>query len=1244
MKNSRTLFFTLLVALTLCLVMLPGVKASTVTVKVTVKDSNEAGIGGVPVEYYTGSWQSFGTTDSSGLASKDLAGGTYYFRVTYAHNTQQINQDINSNNNVVFQTTHVTLYLKNHLGSTDLPGSGAEYYVDTWYTLGTGNTPAEMELLPGSYPFHVSYEHATQQQTVAVSGKSTDFVFQTALVTIELNDHNGNALSGSTKVQYYSGAWYDFASSATPSSKELLPGSYSFSVNYAGARNERWQTVSGSTTTVAFKTTLVTIVLNDHNDVALVPGGTNTQYYPGTWTNFGGGTTPSSMEILPGYYAFHLTYKTSTQQQWVTISVGTQDVTFKTTLVTMKVLASDHTTELSGTSPQYYTGNWYDFGTNGHTTDSMELLPANYAFHVTYNGLTQQQWQDVSVNPSVVFYTTKVTLQYSGTVRYWTGVWNTFTKPSMDLFPYTYPFQFDGYQTNIVVGSSDIVQSMVVVKFQKSNGAGIAGGTTQYYDGSWHAMGTTDSIGILIYGIPGLKGNLAFSMTYGGATTQKWQNIHDYSMVIFKTALVTMKLFAHDGTTVLTGTGAQYYTGTWNDFGSKSTTTSMELLPGNYCFKVNWAGASQQKWQTVTLDPATVVFQTTQVSMKLNDHDDNKLTLGGTNTQYYTGTWNGFGTGITETQMELLPGNYAFRLSYNGATQQKWQVIGSGPLEDVVFKTTKVVMRVEKADNTELSGTGAKYYTGSWNMFGTGNTIGSTMELLPGNYAFVVSYLGTTNQKWQVIGVGPSETVTFTTQLVTMTLIAHDGKTALTGTGAQYYTGSWNDFGSKSTPTSMELLPGNYAFRLTYSGATQQKWQDVGVNSDVVFTTTLVTMKLKNHLGESLTGSNPKYYTGTWNVFGTSDTPTSMELLPGNYAFVVSYLGTTNQKWQVIGTGPQVDVIFQTTLVTMKVLASGGGELIGTTARYYTGAWNTFDSGTTTSTMELLPGNYAFSVSYNGATQQKWQDVGSNPVVIFQTAKVTLQFSGTIKYYTGSWNAYTKPSMDLLPGNYAFSFDGYQMWLVVSSDLTDSIVVVKFLNHNNAGLADGTAQYYDGGWQNIGTTTSSGVLLYAIPGLKSSVSFSMNYIGARQEMTQDISGNSYVIFQTKLVTLSLKDSTGAALTSTKVEYYAGGWKTFGTSQTPASMELLPVTTYSFAVEYASARQEKPQNIVTDPNVIFQTGRVHSDSATCTQYYAGGWKAFTQDMELLPGSYDFLFNDGNPQTKYTIMAAVTNYIH
>jgi hypothetical protein len=349
--------------------------------------------------------------------------------------------------------------------------------------------------------------------------------------------------------------------------------------------------------------------------------------------------------------------------------------------------------------------------------------------------------------------------------------------------------------------------------------------------------------------------------------------------------------------------------------------------------------------------------------------------------------------------------------------------------------------------------------------------------------------------------------------------------------------------------------------------------------------TVAVTVKLLSSNGNGLSGGVVQCYSGGWKSFGTtgSDGTVSMALTPGTYTFQISYAGASQQKNQNVASNP--NVTFQTTLVTVKLLASNGSAELAGTAQYYAGGWKTFGVSTTTVAMELLPLTYTFKISYAGASLQKSQNVGTNPTVVFQTTLVTM----------------------------------------------------KLLSSTGQELGGG-AQYYAGGWKTFGggTTTTTMELLPL------TYSFKVTYAGSSQQKSQNVASNPNVVFQTTLVTVKLLSSTGGGL-SGGVQYYAGGWKTFGGGTTTASMELLPLT-YTFRVSYAGASQQISQNIATNPNVIFKTVQVHSDSGKCTSYYAGGWRTFTQDMQLLPGAYTFRFNDGTKDISYTLVVGAIKHIH
>jgi len=508
--------------------------------------------------------------------------------------------------------------------------------------------------------------------------------------------------------------------------------------------------------------------------------------------------------------------------------------------------------------------------------------------------------------------------------------------------------------------------------------------------------------------------------------------------------------------------------------------------------------------------------------------------------------------------------------------------------ETYTISTNMVTVELKDSTGGPLSGGVVQYYSGGWQAFGTTDASGRvSRELQPGTYTFSMNYAFTRQEKSQNVATNP--TVVF--QTISATVQLKDSTGALMDTGTvQYYSGGWRDIGSTSGgQVSKELLPGTYTFSMNYGFARQEKAQNVATNPVVVFQTINVTVQLKDSTGALMDTGTVQYYSGGWRDIGsTSGGQVSKELLPGTYTFSMNYAFARQEKAQNIATDPTV--VFQTTRVIVELRDSTNNLIDTGTVQYYSGGWR--DIGSTSGgqvSKELLPGTYTFSMNYAFARQEKAQNIASNPTVVFQTINVTIQ----LKDSTGA--------------------------------LMDT----------------GTVQYYSGGWRDIGSTSGGQVSKELLAG---TYTFRMNYAFARQEKAQNISTNPTVVFQTINAAVQLKDSTGALMDTGTVQYYSGGWRDIGsTSGGQVSKELLPGS-YTFSMNYAYARQEKSQNIAADPTVVFNTGRVHSDSGSCTQYYAGGWRVFTQDMELLQLAYTFRFNDTTPDTPYTIISGTVNHIH
>ncbi len=501
-----------------------------------------------------------------------------------------------------------------------------------------------------------------------------------------------------------------------------------------------------------------------------------------------------------------------------------------------------------------------------------------------------------------------------------------------------------------------------------------------------------------------------------------------------------------------------------------------------------------------------------------------KLT-GGT-LQYYDGSWkaavnNNDGTFSINTTLQTV----SLQMTYAYGVQTKSNVaVGS---DTVVFQTVDAQVKLQNSQGNLIDTGTVQYYAGAWRNFGTTNNGVATMELLPINYSFSMTYAFASNNKSQDLSANPI--VVFQTVQASVQLRNSQGNLMDTGT-VQYYSGAWRTFGTTTNGvTTKELLPNSYSFSMTYAFAINTKQQDIGSNSTVVFQTVNAAVQLKNSQGSLIDQGTVQYYSGAWRTFGTtSGGVTTKELLPNSYSFSMTYAYASNSKQQDIGANSTV--VFQTVNAAVQLKNSQGSFIDQGTVQYYSGAWRTFGSTTGgVATMELLPNSYSFMMTYAYASNNKQQDLNSNTTVIFQTVNTSVQ-----------------------------------------------------LENSQGNLIDtGTVQYYSGAWRTFGTTTSGTVSMELLP---NSYQFSITYAYVSNNKTQDVGSNSTVIFSTVLTTVQVIDTQNNPVNNAVVTYYSGAWRQFGnTVNGNITKELLPAN-LQFRAALGSVQQSATQNLSTNPLV------------------------------------------------------------
>jgi hypothetical protein len=218
----------------------------TVKAEVKLQDSNGSPLDTGTVRYYAGAWRPFGTT-TNGTAYKELLPNNYSFRMTYENAGNDKQQNIGTNQTVIFQTVNAAVELRNSSG-TLMDAGTVQYYAGAWRPLGTTtNGAVYKELLPNNYSFRMTHEYVSNDKQQNIGTNST-VTFTTTACKVTVKDTNAQPIDNAD-IKYYAGAWRQFSTTMNGEAvRELLPANLSFRASYSGTQKDKVQNTAENST------------------------------------------------------------------------------------------------------------------------------------------------------------------------------------------------------------------------------------------------------------------------------------------------------------------------------------------------------------------------------------------------------------------------------------------------------------------------------------------------------------------------------------------------------------------------------------------------------------------------------------------------------------------------------------------------------------------------------------------------------------------------------------------------------------------------------------------------------------------------------------------------------------------------------------------------------------------------------------------------------------------------------------
>ena len=849
----------------LALASLTALNANAADVKVVVLKSDNTPLNGVSIRYQYGSGGAntilaSGANQHEATRTLTTSGASHKFTAAWkgTEYTIMLNRSVSDNDTTIYiYTTGVTFHAKS--GSANVGNVSLRYTAGGSVSNQQGVTGVDgkyaIEMFPGTYTYNKSINSTSQSGTVTVVG---DPLSQGNTQTEDITITKVNFLNAGT-VKYPRQGSVD---GTIGTDFYMIPGTYN--LRFKTGSNPTYSrnvVISGAN----YNKVATVIRQKDHAGGPLAIGsvrggrGSSLGWHVGAVNTNGGNHVSdqdpsvwidvsdySNAEVANGPVRIYEATKNgtiSTQSQNAMIN---NIFDFQTNLMTLRLqkcngeglqngeIRVGSSPDVNAVPPAFgINRHWYQMEVTSNQTDadgntSSEVFTGAFLIEMRYSGTQQSKLVQFTGNDTIVWSTTNVKLNYAGNIAYGTG----------------------SITSHFIKPSMEMLPGILKVSF-RNNGENIV-----------------DMV------------------------------IPEQCTTFEKTAAI-IRLVSSTNQPIA-GATAEYQDGSWKSAGltlSNGNAVALYdgLVTGNRHFRVTLDGKTQTKSnQHIANLNNVILFQTVNSTVNFTQSDASPQTGF---IEYQAGNiWEPFGNNsgnITGSQnMELLPVNYNFRITYRNKTQTKTnQNPGNGAIG---FNTVNALVNFTKSDASPQTGN-IEVELNGWEPFGnnSGNITGSqNMELLPVNHNFRIAYRNKTQTKTNQNPGNAS--IDFNTVNATV-VFKNSANGNQDAENIEVQLNGWEAFGAGSAgfsgSTSDELLPVNHNFRITYKTKTQTKTNHNPGNGYVTFNTAMVVLRGFDGYNSPLINTHFQYQgTNGWVTLSAANGGTyTDEFLPVNHNIRANY-------------------------------------------------------------------------------------------------------------------------------------------------------------------------------------------------------------------------------------------------------------------------------------------------------------------------------------------------------------------